>query len=490
MTLSDALAAARVRVERIAGDAEVTGVSDDTRTIRRGELFVCRPNTSRDTHALLPAAQESGANAVLAHSEQGFDAARASGMPAAWLPATGSRFHAATGAICRVVYGDPSATMRVIAVTGTNGKTTTASILRDALAGLGRRAAYMGTLGWRDPSAGLEKMPNTTPFPAEIWRRLADAQTSGVEDVVLEASSFGLVERRLAGVSFDVGIFTNLTQDHLDYHADMRAYAEAKKLLFTEYAAASCKPFVGVIDDEDPTGHAWLADLPCATYPVSHAPIDVCEVGLVSIAMRVAEHSVQLPLGGHFHATNARYAVAALLALGYAPERIAAAMEQVEPVRGRFERVPNDSGIEVIVDYAHTPDGLSKLLESLRALTHGRVITVFGCGGDRDRDKRPKMAAVVGSLSDVAVVTADNPRTEDLGAILRDIEGGFPPDAEHVGVPDRAEAVSWAIARAAPGDVVVIAGKGHEDYQIVGTTKHPNDDRAFARAALEARRRP
>lgn len=481
---------------RNADSRPVSGVTADSRNVTPGCLFVCMPSASRDTHEFLVGAQAAGATAAVVHSAAGLAEAERLGLAAILVEHRGSRFNFVLGRVCQAIFGDPTATMRVFGVTGTNGKTTTAWMVRNALVALGRKAAYLGTLGFQT-SEDIAVLNNTTPFPVELWGLLAEARDQGVQDVVMETSSHALYERRLAGVQFDVGLFTNLTQDHLDFHGTMENYSSAKKLLFTEYAAATDKPFVGVMNTADERGEEWAREVPCRVLTFGGANADLnltaTEVTVGTIAYQVDVHGEtckgHMQVGGLFNVENTSSALAGLLALGHGLQESAEALATVKAVPGRFEAVQNDQGIGVIVDYAHTPDALELLLRSTRQLGPKRVITVFGCGGDRDRSKRPKMAAVVSRCSDVAVVTSDNPRTEDPASILQDVATGLDAGSESVQIIDRREAIAHAVKMAEPGDVVVIAGKGHEDYQIIGRTKYPMDDRQLAREALEARGR-
>ncbi len=493
MKLSELLSSVGLDGAQRTGDADLTGISADSRHCAPGCLFVCMPSPTRDTHEFLPKAKAAGASAALVHTPEGMAIAKAQGLAAAMVP-PGEAFNAAAGFMARSLFGDPSAKMRVIAITGTNGKTTTTWMLRDALRALGRRSAYLGTLGFQAGSP-LRTIPNTTPFPVETWQLLDEAARDGVEDLAMEASSHALFERRLAGVRFDVGLFTNLTQDHLDFHKTMEAYGEAKRLLFTEYAERSGKPFRAALNIADPTGRRWASEMPAAiTFgaPDAQLVVEPVDVQVASLRLRAAyggrQAEAALGVGGLFNVENATSTLAALVALGYGLEEGCRALEGVTPVPGRFEAIPNDEGIGVIVDYAHTPDALQHLLDSARALKPKRIIAVFGCGGDRDRTKRPIMARTVSERSEVTVVTSDNPRTEDPQAILADTVPGLVPGATHRTIVDRREAIFEAIKLAQPGDVVVIAGKGHEDYQIIGRVKHHMDDREMAREALGARR--
>lgn len=489
MTLTELIASASIRPDRAHGDAEILSVTDDSRRVTPGALFAVMPSARRDAHEFLPSAREAGAVAAVVHSEAGFDRARSLGMAAVHIEPRGQRLMADVARLAHRFHGDPTADLRVIGVTGTNGKTTTAWVIRDALEALGRRAAYLGTLGFLLPGGEMRLLNNTTPFPIELVELMVEARAAGVEFFVMEASSHGLYQRRLAGTRFDVGVFTNLTQDHLDFHGTMEDYAAAKKLLFTEYAMASGKPFVAAINDTDAIGQRWLADLPTPVVRFSDLDTDSLSVKFDGIEMRLGEHVAKLRLGGQFNVENAIAAAAALRALDMRDAEIARGLEAARPVPGRFEAVPNEQGIGVIVDYAHTPDALIKLIRSARTLGPKRLIVVFGCGGDRDRAKRPQMAAAVSAHADVTIVTSDNPRTEDPEAIIREIETGLDPGAVSESVVDRPSAVARAIAIAQPGDIVLIAGKGHEDYQIIGHTKHPMDDRDLAQRGLEARGR-
>jgi UDP-N-acetylmuramyl-tripeptide synthetase len=353
----------------------------------------------------------------------------------------------------------------------------------------------LGTLGFHIDDEARE-LENTTPFAVQLFNLVAEARDRGMTALAMEVSSHSLAQQRVDGIDFDAAVFTNLTQDHLDFHGDMHSYAEAKKRLFTVLPAQSRKRFVAAFNINDPVGARWALEQngPTVTYGVRNAEADLVGTPLAvlvdSIRMNLSyrgDFDVQVPLGGAYNVENTLGAVAGVLALGVPLEAIAQALPNVHPVPGRFEAVRNDLGIGVIVDYAHTPDALEKLLDSVRSLTEKRVITVFGCGGDRDRTKRPKMARSASERSDLTVVTSDNPRTEDPDAIVHEVAVGILPGKEHLTIVDRAEAIGAAIHVAEPGDVVVIAGKGHENYQIIGRTKHHMDDRELARVAIHIR---
>jgi UDP-N-acetylmuramoyl-L-alanyl-D-glutamate--2,6-diaminopimelate ligase len=484
---------AGLRPNAQSGEADVAWITADTRLCGPGSLFVCMPSKNTDTHALLPQAREAGAVAALVHGSDGFRSAESMRMAVAWVGSEQPSFNVACGSLARAVFGDPSSKMRVVGVTGTNGKTTTAWMMRDALRALGRRAGYMGTLGF-DPGGARRELANTTPFPVETWQLLHEAFEAGVEDFVMEASSHALFERRLFGVRFSCGVFTNLSQDHLDFHGTMEEYAAAKYLLFTEYAGAGGTPaphFASAINVGDPVGAAWARSIDVTVTfgaPGARLGVEALEKHVASLLLRATFDGraveFRIGVGGQFNVWNATSSLAGLLALGYGLEEACKAMESVTPVPGRFESVPTGRRFSIIVDYAHTDDALSKLLSSVRELGPSRIITVFGCGGDRDRTKRPKMARAASANSDVTIVTSDNPRTEDPSEIIADVVAGLVPGAVCETIPDRREAIARAVSIARDGDVVVIAGKGHEDYQIIGRTKHPMDDRVLAKEAL------
>lgn len=498
--------------DAVAGNPVITGLETDSRRVEPGALFVCMPGAHADGHDFIAEAQNRGAAAVLVRNREAWQEAQRRQLPAALIERSGTEWMRSVAMIARAFFDDPTAKMRLVAITGTNGKTTTAWMVRDALLALGRSAGYLGTLGFQYPGQA-RSLSNTTPFPIEIHAIMAEAAHTGVQDMVMEASSHGLVERRMWGLRVDVGTFTNLTQDHLDFHATMSEYASAKKLLFTEYAAGSGKDFAAVLNADDPVGREWKdcvwdeallerermgiggarrwaykvvtygearGDLRCHAKSVQAREVEV------EFALRTQAALTKARVGGHFNVRNLMAACATLVALGYELHEGAEALSHVTPTPGRFEPVPNALGFEVLVDYAHTPDALHSLLATARHLVTGRLIVVFGCGGDRDRAKRPLMAAAATGQADLTYITSDNPRTEDPLAIIREVRVGVQPGARVVEIPDRRAAIQAAIAEARPGDIVVIAGKGHEDYQIIGRTKYPMDDRQIAREALSS----
>lgn len=491
MQFGDLFRQANVVPIAIRGDASIGTLEHDTRRLKAGQVFVCMPSENTDTHRLIKSAIECGAAAIIGHSKEA-EATVPEGVPVAILPA-GRAFEDALWRLSKVAFGNPSAKLEVIGVTGTNGKTTVAWTLRDMLASTGSRSAYMGTLGLQMPGQD-RPLANTTPICIEIDQVLSEAVAEGVQCFVMEVSSHALDQRRADGVEFDVGVFTNLTPEHLDYHHDMASYSAAKKRLFSELPKNGSKPIRPALNLDDATGRDWYEEMPDAIgfgttgdLRFSNSTVGLNRVSFTATYAGKSVH-VEAPLGGQYNLENCVAALAGFVATGRSLEEGARALGTVSPVPGRFECIESDTGIGVLIDYAHTADALAKLLDTVRALTAGRIIVVFGCGGDRDRIKRPYMARAVSERSDLTVVTTDNPRTEDPKSIESEVLAGMVPGANTLAIPDRGEAVTEAIAQAMPGDVVVIAGKGHERYQIIGRTKVHHDDREYARLALEAKR--
>jgi UDP-N-acetylmuramoyl-L-alanyl-D-glutamate--2,6-diaminopimelate ligase len=502
-TLLDALPPALAPKERPAADPGIAGIAIDSRAVAPGDLFVALRGANADGHDYLGEAAALGAVALLVDT-----APRASDLPPAIVVPDTRR---ALAPIALRFYGDPASELTLIGVTGTNGKTSTTFLVESILAAAGFSAGLIGTVEVRYAGERRRAL-NTTPESLELQRLLRDMRTQGVTAAVMEVSSHGLALGRVAGVRFDVAALTNLTQDHLDFHGDMEAYAEAKALLFRQHVKSSG---VAVVNLDEPRAERFLEAARAGgarTLGVTRRPdvaadvrVESAEVSLSGVAAWLTLPSgpleVRLPLVGDFNVENLAVAVGIAVGLGLPPERIARGIAGCPQVPGRMERVgaTGPGAPVVLVDYAHTPDAVEKLLRAVRPLTTGRVIAVFGCGGDRDRSKRPKMAEAVARFADLAVLTSDNPRTEDPAAILREVAGGLSSmrrvapdglagaDRAYAECGDRRQAIELAIAVARPGDSVVIAGKGHEDYQIIGRERLPFDDRAEARRALQRR---
>jgi UDP-N-acetylmuramoyl-L-alanyl-D-glutamate--2,6-diaminopimelate ligase len=478
-SLLDALPGAHL----LAGqNVEIAGVCADSRTVQPGYLFVALSGEHADGHLYAADAIAAGAVAVVAEHDV---AADVRGVAVVHVPDT----RIALSRIAARFYGEPSKTLRVVGITGTNGKTTTTHLVRAILDGCGVRCGYIGTLGAFFPE-WTRDLENTTPLPIELHDTLARMKELGARAVAMEVSSHALALHRVDDIAFEIGAFTNLTRDHLDFHGTTEAYAEAKHRLF-ELAN------VAVLDVDDPHGADWAADFrdrdkPVTTYAIDSADADLRASDIVlrpdGSSFRLAGMQVDVPLPGRFNVQNALCALAIADAMGCELGRAAAALKNAPPVPGRMERYAQGD-ITAIVDYAHTPDALANVLRAARGTlgVGGKLIVVFGCGGDRDKGKRPEMGSVARALADEVVITNDNPRSEHPMAIATAILSGA-PDA-HVEL-DRRTAIRYAIGRAHPGDVVVVAGKGHETYQIVGATRGHFDDRDEVRMALQLRETP
>jgi UDP-N-acetylmuramoyl-L-alanyl-D-glutamate--2,6-diaminopimelate ligase len=478
----------------------VRRLTNDSRALEPGDTFVAYPGQARDGRNFIAQAVANGAASVL------WERGRFQWDPRWRLPNHGVReLRRHAGEIASRVYGDPSGRLQVVGITGTNGKTTCSQWIAQALTRAGRRCAVIGTLGYgmRPP---LKPTANTTPDALWLHAQLADFARRGAQAVAMEVSSIGLDQDRVAGIEFDVALFTNLSRDHLEYHRTMRRYREAKARLF---AWESLKHAVVNLDDDFGAELARRIRRPGLSvigYGFGAAAgtrrARVAGLNLVTAARGVsfdvrtpwgAAH-VASPVLGRYNAYNLLGTLAVLLAGGIPLRRAVAALSAVKPVPGRLQRLGGGDRPLVIVDYAHTPDALKQVLTTLRELLqdgspvtgHGsRLICVFGCGGDRDRGKRPLMGNVAARLADRLVVTSDNPRSEDPRAIIDHIMEGVQGNSGAVVTdPDRRSAIQRAVAQARRGDVVLIAGKGHEAYQEIGATRQPFSDAAVAREVL------
>ncbi|HXF91540.1 MAG TPA: UDP-N-acetylmuramoyl-L-alanyl-D-glutamate--2,6-diaminopimelate ligase [Nitrospiraceae bacterium] len=483
----------RLQIVERRGDLQVpiADVTDDSRRVKPGALFVAVRGERADGHAYIGSAIRSGAGAVVVQSEvvdceipliRVKDSRLALGL-------LGSRF-----------YGNPSSRLRMIGVTGTNGKTTVTYVCKALLEAIGRRVGLVGTVAYL---IGTEVIPasHTTPGALDLQALLARMVCAGVDSAVMEVSSHALALDRTVGCEFDVAVFTNLTQDHLDFHRDMDDYFQAKLKLFVGLSVSGTKGMSkrAVVNADDPRGELVRAAcaVPVWTYSIRnradiraedvHLSLDGTRFTAVTPAGRFP---VESRLVGEHNVYNVLAAIGVALQEGLSPDEVRSGLEQVRDVPGRFERVEAGQDFTVVVDYAHTEDALVRLLTTAQSLKTGRIITVFGCGGDRDRGKRPKMGRAAVRYSDVVVLTSDNPRTEDPMAILREVEAGVrealaaKSNVRYEMIADRRQAIEAAVREARPGDMVLIAGKGHENYQIIGTTKFHFDDREVAREAI------
>lgn len=467
----------------VAADPVITGVTADSRKVGPGSLFVALPGSAADGRAFIPQALSQGAAAVMAPSD--------TDLALAPVLVTSGDVRRAYAIAARNFYGDQPATC--VAVTGTNGKTSVAAFCRQIWAALGLRAASMGTLGVVSQTGNVNRALTgpglTSPDAADAARLLSELAADGVTHLALEASSHGIDQRRLDGVSLKAAAFTNLSQDHLDYHGDMTAYRDAKLRLFDTLLPRGRTAVLNADSDAYSSFAAASIMSGLGVMAVGERGRDLSLLGRQSVPegqrltidARGDRHEVLLPLAGAFQASNALVAAGLCIAAGEAPDRVLAAMEKISGAQGRLQRIPGEGRGEVYVDYAHTPDGLETVLKALRPHAAGRLIVVFGAGGDRDTAKRPLMGEIAGRLADLAVITDDNPRSENPAAIRQAVRAGC-PDAKEIG--DRRAAIRWAIEQMGEGDVVVIAGKGHEQGQIVGGVTHPFDDATEAAEAL------
>lgn len=483
---------------------EIAALTCDSRQVRPGTLFFALRGTSADGHRFIPKAVAAGAAAVVLEDQ----ACIPDRTP--WILVDNARI--AMALLASRFYGDPTAGLPLIGITGTNGKTTTSYLIEGILAAAGLPAAVLGTISYRFGTTRIAAN-HTTPESTELQAVIRELVDAGARALVMEVSSHALEQHRVDGCRFTVGVFTNLTRDHLDYHGSMEAYGAAKQRLFSELL----RPEAGelrraVINRDDPAAAAFIAASACPviTYGISGAADvtaveTVCTVegisGLLQTPYGVRRFSSRLV--GTYNLSNILAAAAAGVALGLPLEQITDGIARQQKVPGRLERVDNNAGVTCLVDYAHTGDALENVLRTLKDLATGRIITVFGCGGDRDNGKRPIMGAVAARYSDLTIVTSDNPRTEDPLTILRQIKDGIlplgireydapaltevPHETGFVMLENRREAIRLGVRLARQGDILLLAGKGHEDYQIIGTVKHHFDDREEAAAAFKER---
>lgn len=466
-----------VKVKNEYTDREVTDVTSDSRQVKEGFLFVCIKGASFDGHSVAQQMLDIGAVAVVCEYDLGVknqiivDDTRKAYSP-----------------ICASFFGNPADSLKLIGLTGTNGKTTTTFLIKQILENVGKKVGLIGTV---QNMVGDEVYPAhyTTPDPHELqslFRKMVDA---GCEYCIMEVSSQALAQGRVEGIHFHIGAFTNLTQDHLDYHKTWENYFESKKLLFK-----ACDCAVTNLDDE--YGLKIVDGCGCrvVTYGVDNMKADFVarNVGFSANGVRydlVGEKMgrVSCPIPGRFSVYNSLCATSVALTLGVDFTDVLEAISKSKGVKGRIEVVPTpNQNYTVIIDYAHSPDGLENIISSLKEIANGRVVTVFGCGGDRDRTKRPKMGKIAAELSDFCVVTSDNPRSENPSAIIEDILEGMKDTATpYEVVENRKEAIAWAMKNAQPNDIILLAGKGHETYQILPTGTIHFDEREAVAEVLE-----
>ncbi len=456
-------------------DREIAGITCDSREVKEGWLFAAIPGEQVDGHDFAVKAAKSGAAVILA------ERAVNTGVPEVLTPSTRWAFQL----ICANYFGHPEQQMKFLAVTGTNGKTSTTQFVKSILDGLGVKAGLLGTV---HNMIGEKSFPAafTTPEPYQLFTILREMRDAGVETVVMEVSSQAMDQKRVDSLPFEVAGFTNLTQDHLDYHKTMENYKEAKARLFSMAKKS-------VFNLDDTAGRALAERFGGMTYSASEPAdltakdisIDVAGVSY-TLVMGEKKAAVRVSTPGMFTVHNTLCAAGLLLAAGYSFEQVAEGLNRIPKVAGRAEVITEGYPFSVMLDYAHTPDALENILTTIRTYAKGRVVTLFGCGGDRDRTKRPLMAEMAAKYSDFLIITSDNPRTEDPAAIIEDILAGLEgATVPYTVIENRKEAIGYAIKNAKPDDLILLAGKGHEDYQIIGTTRNPFDEKEIVKEFLE-----
>ena len=461
-------------------DRVVEGLCYDSRAVKPGYLFFAVPGTNHDGSRFAADAVAQGAVAVAAEAPLVPDP----GVPTVFVPDV----RKAKARAASVFYRRPSSRLDCVGITGTNGKTTVSWMLKSILEQDGRSTGLIGTIQYQ---IGNRVIPsgNTTPDAVDLQRYLAEMVDENFVAAVMEVSSHALVQERTADLDFKVGVFTNLTRDHLDYHGDMESYRKAKEILFRGLEANA----TAVINGDDPAADAMAHACACSVLRYGFesgsditAKVRRLDIDGFSIILKtpLGEIDVTSRLPGRFNVLNAMAAAGAAVSLGVPLSAVKVGLESIRTIRGRMESVDRGQDFRVIVDYAHTHDALTNLLSNLRPLTAGRLITVFGAGGDRDRTKRPLMAEAATLHSDVTIITSDNPRSEDPDRIIEDILKGIAPDSAYQVEPDRKRAIQTAINMARGGDIVVVAGKGHENYQILNTGTIDFDDRRVVEEAL------
>jgi len=465
---------------------ECVGITHDSRQVQPGMIFAALRGTRTDGAVFTDQAIDNGAVAIVGC---GLDLLS---RRVPYVEVDAPRM--AMADIACALYGFPTRRMKTVGVTGTNGKTTVTFLIRDILRAASLRPGLVGTLRYE---VGERLIPSsrTTPESPVLQQMFDEMLRCGCDSVVMEVSSHALVQERVRGIDFDVSVFTNLTQDHLDYHRTVDEYFQAKSRLFARGKLAG-KDTRMVVNIDDAWGRKLALRggsggllLTYGMQPEARVQAQEISASVEGIRFRAitpwGDAEIKIPMLGRFSLSNALAALATGGALGIDFETMAHALQQVEPVPGRLERIPNDRGVNVFVDYAHTPDALENVLKSLGEVTGGRLISVFGCGGDRDRMKRPSMGGVSTRHADVTILTSDNPRSEDPGMIIAEIAEGCENRGSVHRIPDRREAISEAISLASPGDCVLIAGKGHESVQVIGEESIRFDDRDVAREVLD-----
>ena len=462
----------RAHVSEKLGDTEISMITDNNRKIIKDCIFVCVKGEKFDGHTAARKALEDGAAAVVCERDLGLGERQ--------ILTDDSR--ALYGALCAAWFGHPERKMKFIGVTGTNGKTTTTSVIKHILTANGHKVGLIGTIQ-NEIGEEVIHTNNTTPLTFELMQLYDQMYQKGCDTVVMEVSSFGLVQKRIGLTHFDIAVFTNLTQDHLDYHKTMENYYQAKKMLFDVCDKA-------IINTDDDYGKRLYQEITCQKYSYgtsgdfAYQPITVKASGT---EFTLNQKKISMLMTGYFNIANASAAYAVCQLSGLTDEQILPALQSCTGVRGRCEVIPTGKEFSVICDYAHTPDAIENILENVKLYTENHLVCLFGCGGNRDKTKRPLMAQAAAKFADKLIVTSDNPRDEDPEAIIQDIlEGLKDTSTPYEVVTDRREAIAHALKTAEAGDVIVLAGKGHEDYQIFADNYHTHfDEREIVADALK-----
>ncbi len=458
-------------------DIEITGITSDSRVVKTGYVFVCISGPNNDGHSYAESAYKNGATVVIAEKDIN--------LPNQIIV---EDTHTLFFEACSNWFGNPLDSMKLIGVTGTNGKTSVSYMVKTILESVGHKCGLIGTIQHMIGDETVDSN-NTTPGAYELNELFAKMVDAGCDHCIMEVSSHALHQKRICGVTFDVGMFTNLTQDHLDYHVTMENYMLAKRELFK-----MCK--TAVINYDDPWSKRLVEGLDCdvVSYSTTSDDATYSAKGIIYRADGVDFDLVgygiigriKLKTGGKFSVYNGLCAAGCALCLNVPIFEIGKALQSLSGVKGRAEVVPTGKDFHVIIDYAHTPDGLDNILQTFREVPKNRLIALFGCGGDRDKTKRPQMGEIAARLADFVIVTSDNPRTEDPTAIIKDIVAGMKEfKTPYVVIENRVEAIKYAISHAVADDIIVLAGKGHEDYQILSTGKIHLDEREVVQEALE-----
>ena len=468
-----------------SADKVITDVTADSRAVVAGSLFICLKGATVDGHKFLTMAAEKGAVAALVEDVP-------TEVPQGVTLIKVADTREAMEMVTPYFYDYPGRKLRMIGVTGTNGKTTSTNIIRLILRKAGYKVGLIGTINIMINDE-ITESHNTTPDVVDLQKTLYAMCCAGCDYCVMEVSSHALALKRVAGIEYDCAVLTNITQDHLDFHKTMEAYAEAKALLFAQSD-------VGIVNADDEWAHVMIerAKCPMHTYSAKRNDADLVakDIRLSASGVRfVAMHGdaiarMRLGIPGMFSVYNALSVIACACALGISLDDCSAALDTAKPVKGRAEVLETDGDYTILIDYAVTPDAIDNILTTVREFAPARLVFLFGCGGDRDRGKRPKMGRIAGQKADFVIVTSDNPRTEDPEAIIADILPGLKETrTPYVVRPDRREAIAYAIENHCPGDVIILCGKGHEDYQIIGKTKVHMDEREIVAEILEKRKR-